>query len=101
MTISYRLAFEPRAKKAWDKLDPGIKRRFQKKLADRLVNPRIQSAALRKFRDCYKIKLSSVGYRLVYRVDDDRLIVLVVAVGPRADEEVYDHTAAALRRLDD
>ena len=34
-------------------------------------------------KDIYKIKLRSLGYRLVYRVDDTRIVVMVVAVGKR------------------
>ena len=34
-------------------------------------------------RDHYKIKLKSLGYRLVYEVRGAELVVLVVAVGKR------------------
>jgi len=37
----------------------------------------------------YKIKLRGAGYRLVYQVQDDRVVVFVVAVGRREREEVY------------
>ena len=37
----------------------------------------------------YKIKLRSAGYRLVYRVEDERITV-VVAVGRREGFEVYE-----------
>ncbi|BAN50572.1 hypothetical protein PCA10_48400 [Metapseudomonas resinovorans NBRC 106553] len=47
--------------------------------------------------DCYKIKLRSVGYRLVYEVVDQRLVVTVIAVGKRERLEVYE---AAKKRLD-
>ena len=30
-----------------------------------------------------KIKLKNAGYRLAYRVDDSRVVVIVVAVGKR------------------
>jgi mRNA interferase RelE/StbE len=40
-------------------------------------------------RDCYKIKLRSAGYRLVYQVRDDELVVSVVAVGKRERHAVY------------
>ncbi len=43
--------------------------------------------------DCYKIKLRSVGYRLVYRVYDDRIVVQVIAVGKRERNEVYKAAA--------
>lgn len=39
--------------------------------------------------DRYKIKLRSIGYRLVYEVQDGRLVVLVVAVGKRDKNAVY------------
>lgn len=47
--------------------------------------------------DCYKIKLRGAGYRLVYQVQDDRVVVFVVAVGRREREEVY---LDAMSRLD-
>jgi mRNA interferase RelE/StbE len=37
----------------------------------------------------YKIKLRTVGYRLVYEVLDHKLVVLVIAVGKRNQEVVY------------
>ena len=39
--------------------------------------------------DCYKIKLQSLGYRSVYRVDDDVIYVTVIAVGKRERSAVY------------
>jgi len=39
--------------------------------------------------DCYKIKLKNAGYRLVYQVDDNRIIIIVVAVGKRENLAVY------------
>jgi len=47
-------------------------------------------------RDCYKIKLRKQGYRLVYRVVDDLLIVMVLAADKREGETVY---ASAIKRL--
>jgi len=46
-------------------------------------------------KDRYKIKLRSVGYRLVYEVRDSEVIVVVVAVGKRERNAVYQ---AAARR---
>jgi mRNA interferase RelE/StbE len=40
--------------------------------------------------DCYKIKLKASGYRLVYQVVDERVVVSVVAVGKRERSEVYE-----------
>ena len=38
---------------------------------------------------CYKIKLLKAGYRLVYEVLDDVVVVLVLAVDKRADNAAY------------
>ena len=85
----YDLEFKPSALKEWRKLDPSIREQFKKKLGERLENPRIESSKLSGMTDCYKIKLKSVGYRLVYQVEDKRLLVVVVAVGKREGSLVY------------
>lgn len=46
--------------------------------------------------DCYKIKLRSAGYRLVYQAIDEEVIVLVLAVGKRDRSEVYNAAKARL-----
>ena len=89
VTSPYVLRFLQSARKEWEKLDSTIKRQFQKKLAERLNEPRIPSAALFTMPDCYKIKLRKAGYRLVYRVEDEIITVTVIAVGKRDRGEVY------------
>lgn len=93
---TYRLTFLRDAKKEWDKLGGNIRDQFQKKLRERLTNPRVPSARLSSLSDCYKIKLKAAGYRLVYRVHDDRLVVQVVAIGRRDKSQVYKAAAARI-----
>ena len=88
--MTYRLQFLPKAKKEWNKLAPQIRDKFKKKLKERLEAPRVPSAALSSLKDCYKIKLHSDGYRLVYQVQDDAVVLLIVAVGKRENNEVYE-----------
>lgn len=88
MTI-YKLTFLRDAQKEWEKLGANIQTQLKAKIRERLVNPRVPSAALRGMPDCYKIKLRSAGYRLVYRVYDDRIVVQVVAIGKRERNQVY------------
>ena len=97
MTI-YRLTFRRDAKKEWDKLGATIRSQFSKKLAERLQAPRVASARLSDLPDCYKIKLRAVGYRLVYQVFDDRVVVSVVAVGQRDRNHVYITAATRLAK---
>jgi mRNA interferase RelE/StbE len=96
--MNYELIFLPSALKEWKKLDPRTRERLKKKLAERLDNPRIPSAVLHGMKDCYKIKLRDVGFRLVYRVDDNIITVTVISVG-RRDGDVYTIALERLRAL--
>jgi len=87
--MTYDLAFLPSALKEWNKLGATLREQFKKKLAGRLVGPRVPGDALHNMADHYKIKLRAAGYRLVYRVDDETVTVLVVAVGKRERAAVY------------
>ena len=93
--MSYELAFHPDALVEWRKLDATVREQFKKKLAERLQHPHVPSARLAGHKDRYKIKLRSVGYRLVYEVRDAMLLVIVVAIGKRERNAVY--RAAAKR----
>jgi mRNA interferase RelE/StbE len=47
--------------------------------------------------DCYKIKLRSSGYRLVYQVIEHEVLVFVVAVDRREREQAYRRAAERLK----
>lgn len=51
--------------------------------------PHVPSVRLHGVSDCYKVKLRSVGYRLVYQVEDKTVLVTVIAVGRRDKGLVY------------
>ncbi len=87
--MTYKLEFDPRAWKEWSKLGDTVRQQFKKKLAEVLVYPRIEANRLRELPDCYKIKLRSAGYRLIYQVRDEQITIFVVAVGKR--ESVYNN----------
>ena len=86
----YKLKFEKRAWREWEKLGHPVKEQFKKKLAERLENPRVPSAKLSGHADRYKIKLRSAGYRLVYQVFDGEVVVSVIAIGKRENSDVYN-----------
>lgn len=89
----FELGFLDEALKEWRKLDSSTREQFKAKLTERLTNPRVPSSKLNGHKDRYKIKLRSVGYRLVYEVRDKELIVIVVAVGRRERNAVYQVAA--------
>jgi mRNA interferase RelE/StbE len=88
--MTYRLEFLPSAQKEWETLGATVRSQFTKKLRERLETPSVPSTALHGMPDCYKIKLRQSGYRLVYRVIEMKITVLVVAVGKQERGEVYD-----------
>ncbi|WP_309678880.1 type II toxin-antitoxin system RelE/ParE family toxin [Polaromonas sp.] len=94
--MRYKLRFHEQALREWQQLDASIREPLKKKLAERLEVPRVPSAALHGMADCYKIKLHSVGYRLIYRVDDAAIFVTVIATGKRDKSRVYRRAAERL-----
>ncbi|MBA8902034.1 type II toxin-antitoxin system RelE/ParE family toxin [Phyllobacterium sp. P30BS-XVII] len=88
--MTFKLEFLPSARKEWGKLGATIRQQLVKKLRERLEIPCVPNAALHGMPDHYKIKLRQVGYRLVYRVNDETITVLVVTVGKRERSEFYN-----------
>jgi mRNA interferase RelE/StbE len=81
--MSYSLEFVESALKEWRKLPASVRDHFKNKLRERLVNPHVPASRLHGLPHCYKIKLRTVGYRLIYEVNDKTVVVTVIAVGKR------------------
>jgi len=91
--MTYKLEFVRDAFKEWKALDATVQKQFKKKLAQRLEAPEVASARLFGAQHRYKIKLRSAGFRLVYEVHQQEVLVLVVAVGKRERNAVYKAAA--------
>lgn len=97
MAAPYRLKFLPEALEEWNALDGSVKTVLRNLLRKRLERPRLPGAELHgSLKDCYKIKLRKQGYRLVYHVEDNILVVLVLSVDRREDLAAY---RSAIERL--
>ena len=93
----YRLLFRPEALAEWRMLDGSVKEPLRELLKKRLQQPHVPGGQLAgDLRHCYKIKLRQQGYRLVYQVQEDVLVVVMLAVSKREDMAVYH---AAVKRL--
>ncbi len=88
--MTYKLTFLKAALKEWANLDIQIKAQFKKKLVERLENPIVPKDKLSGLTDCYKIKLRTAGYRLVYRVEKDTITVQVIAIAKRDKSLAYN-----------
>lgn len=87
--MSYKLKFLPSALKEWNKIGPMIREQLKKKLQERLDEPVVPADRLHGFKNHYKIKLRSSGYRLVYEVENKEVSIIVITVGKREGSEVY------------
>ena len=93
----YKLEFHEDALEEWHRLDGSVKENFRNLLRSRLDQPHVPGSELKgQLKGYYKIKLRAQGYRLVYSVRDDVMVVTVIVVDKREDENVY---RSAIRRL--
>jgi mRNA interferase RelE/StbE len=90
--MTYELEFHEAALKEWKKLDATIQVQFKKLLAKRLEHPHVPSKRLdgADMKNAYKIKLRDSGYRRVYEINDNTVMVLVLAVGKRDKSQAYE-----------
>ena len=95
--MSYNLDFKPKALKEWHKLDATIKVQFKKKLKERIINPKILKDKLSGYDNVYKIKLRNSGFRLAYEVQDKEIIILVLSVGKRENNSIYNNLKDTMR----
>ena len=85
--MTYKLEFHAAALKEWRKLGATVKEQFKKKLVERLETPHVAGDRIAPNR--YKIKLKASGYRLVYEVIDERVMVYVLAIDKRERLAAY------------
>lgn len=84
----YKIDFKPSAKESLGKIPQPYRRRIGRKI-DRLAqNPRPRDAKKLSDKDrLYRIRVGD--YRVVYQINDEMLLVVVVRIGTRGD--VYKH----------
>lgn len=84
--MTYRIEIAREAIRALAKLDKQIRRRLQTAITKLGDDPRPHGAiALQGLSGAYRVRVGD--YRVVYTVDDGRLVVLVVDLGHR--REIY------------
>jgi mRNA interferase RelE/StbE len=80
----YSVVFHPKALKEFDRLEDIVKRRVAPKIDSLAENPHPDdSVKLSGYKDYFRIKVGD--YRIVYRIQYDRLIVLIIRIGARRD----------------
>lgn len=90
--MAYRIEVTPRALKDLKALPTRERQRVADQIDALMINPRPQGCKKLKSReDFYRIRVGD--YRVVYRVEDKVLLILIVRIGDR--KEIYE----IIRRL--
>ena len=81
----YAVELLPSAAKALSRLDRSVQLRVARRIDRLAVDPRAHGGKLRGADDVWRARVGD--YRILYRIEDDRLVVLVIRIGHR--REVY------------
>jgi len=81
--VIYRLEFTPVAQKTLVTLPPHDRTRIDKQLLSLQENPRPLGSKKLAGKNLYRIRVGN--YRVIYRIQDDVLVILVVKIGHRKD----------------
>jgi mRNA interferase RelE/StbE len=84
--VNYRIELRPAAVRALKRLDPPIARRIRGAIALLAEDPRPPASRPLRGRPGLRVRVGD--YRIIYTVEDDILLVVVVTLGHRRD--VYD-----------
>ncbi len=82
----FRIELRPAAIKALRRVDPQDRPRIRGAIALLGDDPRPPGARALRGRDGFRVRVGS--YRIIYTIDDDILVIVVVTVGHRKD--VYE-----------
>jgi len=86
----YEIEFSESALKSFQKLDNSQLLQVAKALESRRQNPHLAGSRLSgNLHGKYKIKLQALGLRVIYAVDDKRIVILVLTIGKRENDDAY------------
>ncbi len=81
--MTYQVVLAPLATRQIEKLPTNIQQRVRAKLRDLADDPRPSGVKKLKSGTNYRIRVGD--YRIIYKIEDDILLVTVVRVGHRRD----------------
>ena len=86
----YRLRINRNVKRQVDRLPGHVRQRVRRLINSLAQNPRPDNAKeLRNLPGRYRIRLN--GWRVIYKVDDDALQVIILAVKYKRGPEIYQN----------
>lgn len=79
----YRIEFRPAAVRALRKVDPRVRARIEGAITLLAEDPRPPASRPLRGRPGYRVRVGE--YRIIYTINDDVLLIVVVTVGHRRD----------------
>lgn len=95
--MAWRVELTEDAERDFAALDGSLRRLARKKLAQLEENPTIGEKLHNRpgcdLRGYYKLYFNGTRYRIVYRMENDVLVVMIIGIGKRAHGAVYKMVA--------
>ena len=105
MEPRFGVTFLIEAEQEYHNLDGSIKPQVKKALvklshSGDTLGEALHNNAFNKLAGCRKVKLRKAGIRIVYRISPDQTvnILQIIAIGKRADHEVYEDADQRLKQ---
>lgn len=102
--MAYRVEFLPEAAREFEALDGSLKKVVAKQI-DKLTERSELGEPLGKrmgidLTGYRKMYFGKKGYRIVYEIQQQRLVILIIGIGKRERAEIYREVAQRLKRSD-
>lgn len=100
--MAYRVEFLPEAAREFEALDGSLKRIAAKQIDKLAVHPELGEVLGNRMgidlSGCRKLYFGKKSYRIVYEIENNRLVVLIIGIGKRERAEIYREVARRLVR---
>ena len=80
--------YNTKAKKEFFSLPESVRKQLDAKLNERRNNPVVPKDKLSGHKDVYKIKIKKPAVRLCYKIENRKMVLIIVITGSRSD--VYE-----------
>jgi len=102
--MAYKIEFLPEAAREFESLDGSLKRLAAKQIDKLAEKPELGESLGKRFgidlTGYRKMYFGKKAYRIVYEIQKQRLLVLIIGIGKLEREEIYREVAERLRHHD-
>lgn len=102
--MAYRVEFLPDAAREFDALDGSLKKIAAKQIDKLVERPELGEPLGKRMgidlTGYRKIYFGKKGYRIVYELQRQKLVILIIGIGKRERADIYREVAQRLRRSD-